>query len=69
MAKTHRSVKPSQVADPDAEDDPAKVLESMIASYQPSATKVDDPVYQESRSETWNPKTGAFNVSIGWVYI
>ena len=69
MDKATRSIKPSQVADPDAEDDPAKVLESMIASYQPSATKVDDPVYQESRSETWNPKTGAFNVSIGWVYI
>ena len=60
MAKTHRSVKPSK-------GDDAVDLEVLATDYKPTATT--GSVYQESRSETWNPKTGAFNLSIGWVYI
>jgi hypothetical protein len=60
MAKTHRSVKPSK-------GDDAVDLEVLATDYRPTATT--GSVYQESRSETWNPKTGAFNLSVGWVYI
>jgi hypothetical protein len=60
MEKAHRGKKPSK-------GDNASTLETLANSYKPTATT--GGVYQESRSETWNPKSGAFNLSIGWVYI
>ena len=57
MDRNTRSVKPSKGAN-------AETLEELANGYKPSG----DAVYQESRSETWNPKSGAFNLSIGWVY-
>ena len=78
MDKATRSRKPSSPApvsdepvDPENPPpaDPATVLEGMVDSYKPTATVTGSSVYQESRSETWNPKTGAFNLSVGWVYI
>ena len=60
MDKATRGTKPSK-------GDDSETLEDMASSYEPT-TSIGS-VYQESRSETWNPKTGAFNLSIGWVYI
>ena len=60
MEKAFRTTKPSK-------GDNASTLEDLANSYKPTATT--GGVYQESRSETWNPKSGAFNLSIGWVHI
>ena len=60
MEKAFRTTKPSK-------GNNAKELEDLADSHKPTATTGD--VYQESRSETWNPKAGTFNLSIGWVYI
>ena len=60
MDKAHRATKPSK-------GDDADTLEELANTYKPTATT--GGVYQESRSETWNPKSGAFNLSIGWVHI
>jgi len=60
MEKAFRTTKPSK-------GDDAQELEDLANSHKPTATTGN--VYQESRSETWNPKAGTFNLSIGWVYI
>ncbi len=57
MDRNTRSVKPSKGAN-------ATTLENLASAYKPTG----GGVYQESSSETWNPKSGAFNLSIGWVY-
>jgi len=62
MDKATRGTKPSK-------GDNAETLETLADNYKPDSTVDGNAVYQESRSETWNPKTGAFNLSIGWVYI
>jgi len=64
MDKATRGVKPSR-------GDDAKILEDLADAYKPTSEDWNSigSVYQESRSETWNPKTGSFNLSIGWVYI
>ena len=62
MDKATRSKKPSK-------GDNADTLQTLANNYKPSSTVTGNAVYQESRSETWNPKTGAFNLSVGWVYI
>lgn len=62
MDKATRGTKPSK-------GDNAEALKTLVEAYEPSSAIDGSTVYQESRSETWNPKTGAFNVSIGWVYI
>ena len=33
--------------------------------YKPTVANV----FQESKTESWSPSTGSYNLSIGWVYI
>ena len=42
---------------------PTTAANTAVESYKPEAGK------QQSKTESWNPKTGTYNLSISWEYI
>lgn len=43
---------------------PTAAATAILNSYRPTSTS-----YQQSKTESWNPKTGSYNLQISWEYI
>lgn len=41
--------------------------ESYVTPYKPTST-TGGSVYRQSKTETWNPKSGTYSLSVDWVY-
>ena len=55
MGKNYRTTKPTCGS-------------TIAGDHIPTGATGDDGPYQQSRTESWNPLTGVYNLSIAWVY-